>query len=327
MPIALITGITGQDGSYLTELLLDKGYEVHGVVRRSSRTVRDRIDHLTRDPSVYEKRLFLHYAELEDTTVLRRIFVDIEPDEVYHLAGQSHVGLSFEIPESTCRQTAFATLGILEILRDLPKQPRFLNIGSSELFGLTTQLPQNESTPIEPASPYGVAKAFSVNMTRVYRESMGFFACSAICYNHESPRRGESFVTRKITRTAAAIKLGLESKLMLGNLDATRDWGYAQEYVEAMWLMLQQDSADDFVLATGVSTSVRDFVRLAFERVGLDWESYVEIDPRYLRKIDPVQFVGDPSRANEKLRWKAATSVNDLVAMMVDADLERLNGA
>ena len=325
MPIALITGITGQDGSYLTELLLEKGYEVHGVVRRSSQAALDRIDHLTRDTNIFGKTLFLHHAELEDATALRRMFTAVQPHEVYHLAGQSRVELSFELPESTCRQTAMATLGLLEIVRGLPQPPKFLNVGSSELFGLTSQMPQNETTPIEPASPYGVAKAFAVNMTRVYRESMGLFACSAICYNHESPRRGESFVTRKITRTAAAIKLGQQSKLTLGNLDATRDWGFAREYVEAMWLMLQQESADDFILATGVSTFVRDFVRLAFERVGLDWKSHVEVDPKLLRKVDPVRFVGDASKAKAILGWVPSTSVQELVAMMVDADVERLS--
>ncbi|WP_437205887.1 GDP-mannose 4,6-dehydratase [Planctomicrobium sp. SH664] len=324
MPIALITGITGQDGSYLTELLLEKGYTVHGIVRHSSRTVRPRIDHLTCDPSIYGTRLFLHYAELEDTTVLRRLFLKVLPDEVYHLAGQSHVGLSFEIPESTCRLAAMGTLGLLEIIRDLPKRPRFLNVGSSEIFGNAEEVPQNEQTRISPLTPYGVAKAFTVQMTRVYRNSLNIFACNAICYNHESPRRGESFVTRKVTRGVAAIKCGRQKTLSLGNLDAQRDWGYAKEYVEGLWKVLQHETPEDFVFATGRQTSVREFVDLAFQAAGLHWQDHVVLDPRFLRQVDPTQFVGDSSKARELLGWVPHVGVPELTRMMVEADLELL---
>ncbi len=239
MPIALITGITGQDGSYLTELLLEKGYTVHGIVRRASRTERPRIDHLTLDADLYGSRLFLHYADMQDSTTLRRILLKVRPDELYHLAGQTHVGVSFEIPESTCEFTAMGTLRLLEIVRDLPSPPKVLHVGSSEVFGVPAESPQNEQTPFRPATPYGVAKAFAVDMVRVYRNAFGLFACNALCYNHESPRRGESFVTRKITRAVARIKLGSKETLKLGNIDSARDWGFAGDYVEAMWRMLQ----------------------------------------------------------------------------------------
>ena len=322
MPSALITGITGQDGSYLTELLLGKGYTVHGIVRRASTIERPRLDHLTLDANVYGKQLFLHYADLNDVTTIRRILTRVEPDEVYHLAGQSHVGLSFEIPETTCDFTAMGTLRLLEIVRDMDKRPKFLNIGSSEIFGRPEETPQNEQTPMRPVTPYGVAKAFAVQMTRVYRESFGIFACNAICYNHESPRRGPSFVTRKITRAAARIKLGLQDKLLLGNLDARRDWGYAKDYVEGMWMMLQQENADDFVLATGKQHSIQDFLDLAFEQVDLNWRDYVELDSRFIRPTEVNLLCGDSSKAQATLRWIPAAGIDKLTGIMIKNDLE-----
>ncbi|HVJ68260.1 MAG TPA: GDP-mannose 4,6-dehydratase [Caulifigura sp.] len=324
MPIALITGITGQDGSYLTELLLEKGYTIHGIVRRSSRTERPRIDHLTHDPSIYSSRLFLHYADLQDATTLRRILMKVGPDEVYHLAGQTHVGISFEIPESTCEFTAMGALRLLEILRDLPKPPKVLNTGSSEMFGVPTASPQNEETPYRPVTPYGVAKTFAVNMTHVYRKAFGMFACNAICYNHESPRRGESFVTRKITRAVARIKLGSREVLRLGNLDASRDWGFAGDYIEAMWRMLQQDVPNDYILATGRQTTVREFLELAFRSVGLNWHDHVQVDQGQFRAADSSTLVGDASKARRVLGWTPKVSLPELVDMMVQSDLERV---
>ncbi len=323
-PVALITGITGQDGSYLAEFLLAKGYVVHGLVRRNSSTQRTRLDPLFYGQDVYGKRLILHYADLDDATTIRRILTKTQPAELYHLAGQSHVGASFEIPESTCQFTAIGTLRLLEILRDLASPPRFLHIGSSEIFGSPGQSPQHEDTPMRPVSPYGVAKVFATNMTRIYRESFGLFTCNAICFNHESPRRGESFVTRKITRAAAAISLGLQDKLRMGSIDARRDWGYAPEYVDAMWRMLQQETADDFILATGVSHSVQDFLQAAFATVGLDWQDYYEPDPRFIRPAEVVNLVGDPRKANEQLGWKAQYDLPRLVAEMVHHDVEAL---
>ena len=318
---AFVTGITGQDGSYLTELLLAKGYEVHGLVRRSSSITRSRLDHLFRDAAVYRKRLFLHYSDLDDVTTIRRILVQVRPDEMYHLAGQSHVGLSFDIPESTSEFTAMGTLRILEILRDLDPIPRFLHTSSSEVFGSPVESPQSEDTPFRPVTPYGVAKAFATNMVRVYRESHGFFACNAICFNHESPRRGESFVPRKITRAAARISLGLEDKLKLGNLDARRDWGFAKEYVEAMWRMLQQDEADDFVISTGTTHAVRDLLDVAFRHVELDWEQFVEIDPRFLRPNEGLQLVGDSTAIRRKTGWEPESTFEKLITSMVETDL------
>ena len=323
--IALITGITGQDGSYLTELLLEKGYTIHGIVRRSSSTVRSRLDRLFRDKQIYEQRLFLHYADLDDTTTIRRIAAKACPTEVYHLAGQSHVGASFDIPETTCQFTAMGTLKLLEILRDLRNVPKFLHISSSEIFGRPDTYPQNEDTPMRPVTPYGVAKAFATQMTTLYRESFDLFACNAICYNHESPRRGESFVTRKITRGAAAIAKGLEDKLMLGSLDSRRDWGYAPEYVDAMWRMLQQPEPDDYVLATGKSHSIEDFLAAAFGNVNLDWRKYVQQDPRFLRPSEVARLVGDPSKALDHLGWKAETQLEQLAQLMVQADLDQLD--
>jgi GDPmannose 4,6-dehydratase len=321
---AVITGITGQDGSYLTDLLLAKGYEVHGIVRRSSTLQRPRLDQQFHDESIYGKRLFLHYSDLTDTTSLRRILHRIHPDEFYHLAGQSHVGLSFEIPESTCELTAMGTLRILEILRDLNPSPRFLHASSREIFGTPTCSPQNEETPVNPNSPYGAAKAFANQLVKIYRDSMGLFGCNAICYNHESPRRAENFVTRKITIAAARIKLGLQKELVLGNIDSARDWGSAPEFVEAMWRMLQQPAPKDYILATGTTHTVSEFMEYAFQHVGLDWKSYYRHDPRFQRPIEPQNLCGNAAKALEDLGWKHKTSLRELAAMMVDHDLERL---
>ena len=320
MAVALITGITGQDGSYLTEWLLSKGYVVHGIVRRSSDIERPRLDHLTCDPGIYGKSLFLHYADLDDVTTIRRIMSRIRPDEFYHLAGQSHVGLSFDIPETTCEFTAMGTLRLLEIVRDMQPSPKFLNIGSSEIFGRPTQTPQDEQTPMLPVTPYGVAKAFAVQMVRVYRDAFGLFACNAICYNHESPRRGHSFVTRKITRAAARIAAGRQETVMLGNLDTTRDWGFAGDYVEGMWRMLQHERADDFILATGQATSVREFLQLAFSQVGLDWQQHVEIDPRFLRPAEGALLVGNSRKARVELGWEPKTKLPELIQAMIEAE-------
>lgn len=323
-PTALITGITGQDGSYLTELLLQKGYEVHGLVRRSSSLERSRLQHLYTDDAVYNKRLFLHYADLSDATTIRRIVVKVQPDEFYHLAGQSHVGLSFEIPESTCDTMAMGTLRIMEILRDQPTPPRFLHASSREIFGTPTASPQDESTPINPNSPYGCAKAFATQMTKIYRESHGLFSCNAICYNHESPRRGENFVTRKITLAAARIKTGLQNQVSLGDLDAARDWGHAKDFVQAMWMMLQQDQPSDYVLATGKTHTIRNLLQIAFSYVGLNWQDHVDIDHRFKRPADACQLLGDPSHALETLGWQPTVSFTDMIQRMVESDLELL---
>lgn len=322
--IALITGITGQDGSYLTELLLDKGYQVHGIVRRSSTLERSRLKHLFTDETVHEKRLFLHYADLGDTTTIRRIINKVQPTEFYHLAGQSHVGLSFDIPESTCDLTAMGTLRILEILRDLPTPPRFLHASSREIFGTPTVSPQNESTPINPNSPYGCAKAFATQMTKIYREGHGLFFCNAVCYNHESPRRGENFVTRKVTLAAARIKAGLQKSVSLGDLDSARDWGYAKDYVLAMWMMLQQETADDYVLATGESRTIRELLQVAFDHVALKWQDHVKIDQRFKRPADAHELLGDPARAIRQLGWKPTVTFDQLIRLMVDEDLKAI---
>lgn len=324
MPIALITGITGQDGSYLTELLLGKGYQVHGLVRRQSSTKRRRLDHLYTDHAIYDRQLFLHYADLHDATTIRRILAKIQPDELYHLAGQSHVGASFDIPESTCETTAMGTLRLLEMIRDLTDPPRVLHISSSEIFGRPDQAPQNESTPKRPVTPYGVAKAFATDMVRLYRESFDFFACNAICYNHESPRRGESFVTRKISRAVAAIEHGQTDHLSLGSLETARDWGYAPEYVEAMWRMLQHPQPDDYVLATGQLHQLRDFLEYAFQVVGRDFRDYVRKDPRFMRPAEVHQLVGDPSKAERVLGWRANTKLAELAEIMVRHDLQQV---
>lgn len=324
MPTALITGITGQDGSYLTEQLLDQGYIVHGLVRRTSNTVRSRLDPLFHNKDVYNKNLFLHYADLDDATTIRRVLVKTQPDELYHLAGQSHVGASFDIPESTCQFTAMGTLKLLEILRDLEKQPRFLHISSSEIFGRPDESPQNERTPMRPVTPYGVAKTFATQMVQLYRESFGLFACNAICYNHESPRRGESFVTRKITKAAAEISLGLSDEIVLGSLDGRRDWGSAPEYTAAMHLMLQQDTPDDYVLATGKTHSVEEFLDAAFRSVGLNYKDHLKQNPKYMRPAEVTRLVGDPTHAKQRLEWTPTTTALELAKQMTSADVQSL---
>ena len=326
MPKALITGITGQDGSYLTELLLEKGYEVHGAVRRTSTLDRSRLDHLYRDPEIYNKKLFLHYGELTDPTTMRRALFKVQPDEIYHLAGQSHVGLSFEIPESTCEMTALGTLRLLEMIRDLPKAPRFFHASSSEVFGIPKISPQNEETPIAPVNPYGCAKAFATQMVGVYRRSFGLFGCNGILYNHESPRRGENFVTRKICRAAGAIKLGKQRELFLGDTSAERDWGHARDYVRGMWLALQHEAPEDFVFATGKTHRVQDVVEIAFQTVGLDWADFVKRDQRLLRPTESHSLVGDPGKAERLLGWKREFSFEQLIAEMTQAELQALQG-
>ena len=322
---ALITGITGQDGSYLAELLLAKGYKVHGVVRRTSSFATGRIDHLRkgfeRDPD-----LQLHYGDLGDATGLRRILGQAMPDEVYNLAAQSHVRISFDQPEYTADVVGLGTLRLLEAISDHNKRVgrsvRFYQAGSSEMFGQAAEIPQTERTPFHPRSPYACAKVYAYWQTRNYREAYGLFAVNGILFNHESPRRGENFVTRKITRSATRIKVGLQSKLQLGNLEAKRDWGFAGDYVEAMWLMMQQEQPDDFVVATGVSHSVQEFLELAFDRVKLDWHKYVELDPRFLRPSEVDILLGDAGKARRILNWTPKVDFQQLVAMMIDADME-----
>jgi len=323
MPKALITGITGQDGSYLADLLLEKGYEVHGLIRRSSSFNTDRLDHLYKDPHEAQK-FFLHYGDLADSVSVMSLLQDIRPDEVYNLAAQSHVRVSFDIPEYTGDVTAIGALRMLEGIRKTGLQTRFYQASSSEMFGLVQAVPQNEETPFYPRSPYAAAKLYAHWITVNYRESYDMHASSGILFNHESPRRGETFVTRKITRAVARIKAGIQEKLYLGNLDAKRDWGYAKEYVEAMWRMLQQDKPDDYVIATGETHTVREFLEEAFQHVGLDWEKYVEFDKRYLRPAEVDLLIGDPSKAKKQLNWEPKTKFKELVAIMVDADVEEL---
>jgi GDPmannose 4,6-dehydratase len=324
MKSAFITGITGQDGSYLTELLLAKGYEVHGMVRRTSTLERSRLAHLYADPAIYSQRLFLHYADLDDPTTLRRALHKVKPHELYHLAGQSHVGLSFEIPETTCEFTAMGTLRLLEILRDLPEPPRFFHAASSEIFGRPTQTPQTETTPFAPINPYGCAKAFATQMVRIYRDSHGLFAVNGILYNHESPRRGENFVTRKICRAAAAIKAGLQTELALGDTSAQRDWGDARDYVYGMWLALQHATPDDYIFATGHLHTVQDVIEIAFATVGLDWRRHVKLDSNFLRPAEPLQLVGDASKARGVLGWTPKTSFSELIREITLAELDNL---
>lgn len=321
---ALITGITGQDGSYLAELLLEKGYEVHGLIRRSSTFNTSRIDHLYVDPHDPEARLFLHYGDLTDGSRLVTLLERIAPHEVYHLAAQSHVRVSFDEPEFTGDVTGLGTTRLLEAIRVSEVPARFYQASSSEMFGATPP-PQAEDTPFYPRSPYGAAKVYAYWMTRNYREAYGLFAVNGILFNHESPRRGETFVTRKITMGVAAIAEGLQNELWLGNLDAARDWGYAKEYVEAMWLMLQADEPEDFVVATGTSYTVRDFVEIAFDHAGLDWEKHVRFDSRYLRPTEVDNLIGDATKAAEVLGWKPKVFTPELARIMVDADRERLN--
>jgi GDPmannose 4,6-dehydratase len=321
---ALLTGITGQDGSYLSEFLLAKGYEVHGIVRRASTFNRGRLDDVWSDPQLSKTRLFLHYGDLGDSASLTRLIVDVKPDELYNLGAQSHVRVSFDNPEYTVDVNATGTLRLLEAIRSSGLRPRFYQASSSEMYGKVHETPQKETTPFHPRSPYAVGKVASFWATVNYREAYDFYACNGILFNHESPRRGEGFVTRKITRAVAHILAGLQDKLYLGNLDAKRDWGYAKEYVEAMWLMLQQEKPDDYVIATGETHSVREFLEAAFGYVGLDWKKYVEFDPRYLRPSEVDLLIGDASKARKVLRWEPKTTFNGLVKLMVDADIELL---
>lgn len=321
---ALITGITGQDGSYLAEFLLEKGYEVHGIIRRASTFNTSRIDHIYNDPHTAGTRLLLHYGDLSDSSNLSRLIEKTAPDEIYHLGAQSHVRVSFDTPEYTGDVTGLGTLRLLDAIRETGVQAKFYQASSSEMYGLVQAVPQSETTPFYPRSPYAAAKVYAYWLTVNYRESYNIFACNGILFNHESPRRGETFVTRKITRAIARIKSGLQDSLYLGNLDAKRDWGYAKEYVEAMWLMLQQEEADDFVIATGETHSVREFLEESFVYAGLDWEKHVKIDPRYFRPAEVDLLIGDASKAKNAFGWQPKTSFKDLVRIMVDADIELL---
>jgi GDPmannose 4,6-dehydratase len=321
---ALITGITGQDGSYLAEFLLGKDYEIHGIVRRASTFNRGRLDAIWSDPRLSSTRLFLHYGDLADSSSLARVVAQVRPDEVYNLGAQSHVRVSFDNPAYTLDVNLTGTIRLLEAIRETGLQPKFYQASSSEMFGQVRQIPQTELTPFHPRSPYAVSKAAAFWATVNYRESYGLYACNGILFNHESPRRGEAFVTRKITRSVAHILAGLEDKLYLGNLEAKRDWGYAKEYVEAMWLMLQQEQPADYVVATGETHSVREFLDEAFSLVGLDWSKYVAHDPRYLRPAEVDLLVGDASKAQIQLGWKPKTTFKELVKLMVEADIELL---
>jgi GDPmannose 4,6-dehydratase len=320
--IALITGITGQDGSYLAELLLSKGYLVHGIVRRSSSFNTERIEHLYRDPHNPDARLFLHYGDLVDGTGLREILTRVGPDEVYNLGAQSHVRVSFDQPVYTVQTDALGTMNLLEAIRDTGRPIRFYQASSSEMYGKVVQTPQTEETPFYPRSPYACAKVYSFWQTVNYREAYGIYACNGILFNHESPRRGETFVTRKITRAATRIKEGLQDKLYLGNLDAKRDWGFAGDYVDAMWRMLQQESAEDFVIATGETHSVREFLDEVFGLLNLDWKRYVEIDPRYFRPAEVDLLLGDAAKARKQLNWTPAVTFKALAKMMTESDWE-----
>ena len=321
---ALITGITGQDGSYLAEFLLAKGYEVHGLIRRASTFNTGRLDPIYEDPHSGRARLALHYRDLSDASALARLIAKVQPEEVYNLAAQSHVRVSFDSPEYTSDITATGTVRLLEAIRETGIQPRFYQASSSEMYGKVQDVPQRETTPFYPRSPYGCAKVFAYWVTVNYRESYGLHASNGILFNHESPRRGETFVTRKITRAVAHIQAGLQQKLYLGNLDAKRDWGFAKEYVEAMWLMLQQEQPDDYVIATGETHSVREFLEVAFAHAGLDWRQHVEIDPRYYRPAEVDLLIGDASKAKQKLGWQPKTRFEDLARLMVAADIELL---
>lgn len=319
---ALITGITGQDGSYLTELLLEKGYQVYGIVRRSSSFNTERIDHLYQDPHEPNARLRMYYGDLNDSSSLNTILRLTVPDEIYNLGAQSHVRVSFDVPEYTGEVTGLGTVRLLEAIRETGIRPRFYQASSSELFGKAREAPQTEKTPFYPRSPYACAKAYAYHITVNYREAYGLFACNGILFNHESERRGETFVSRKITRAATRIKLGLQQKLYLGNLDARRDWGYAKDYVRAMWLMVQAEEADDFVIATGESHSVKDFLEEAFGHLDLDWHQYIEVDPRYYRPAEVDVLFGDATKARTVLGWEPEVTFKQLVRLMVDHDLE-----
>ncbi len=326
MKKALITGITGQDGSYLADLLIAKGYEVHGIIRRASTFNTSRIDHLYQDPHVNGVRLFLHYGDLADSVNLTKLLYDLQPDEVYNLGAQSHVRVSFDIPEYTSDVTGVGTIRILEAIRESGVKPRFYQASSSEMYGKVQEVPQTETTPFWPRSPYGCAKVFGFWATVNYRESYGLFASNGILFNHESPRRGETFVTRKISRAVAAIKLGLQKELYLGNMDAKRDWGYAPEYVEGMWRMLQADQPDDYVLATNETHTVQEFVEEAFGHAGLEWQKHVKYDARYERPAEVDLLIGDPAKAKRQLGWEPKVRFKELVQIMVDADIEMLEG-
>ena len=326
MKKALITGITGQDGSYLADLLLAKGYEVHGIIRRASTFNTSRIDHLYQDPHINGVRLFLHYGDLSDSLNLTRLIDRIGPDEIYHLGAQSHVRVSFDIPENTGDVTGLGTIRILEALRETKVPARFYQASSSEMFGKVQAVPQTETTPFWPRSPYGVAKVYAYWATVNYRESYGMHASNGILFNHESPRRGETFVTRKVTRAVAAIKKGLQKDLFLGNLESKRDWGYAKEYVEGMWRMLQQDEPDDYVLATNEAHTIQELCEVAFSRAGLDWKEFVKFDARYERPAEVDLLIGDPAKAEAKLGWKPKTLFKELTELMVDADIAMLEG-
>jgi len=315
---ALITGITGQDGSYLAELLAEKGYEVHGIVRRSSTVNRLRIDHM-RDA---KSPVHLHYGDLTDASSINRLLREVKPDEIYNLGAQSHVKVSFDVPEFTAETVGLGTLRLLEGVRESGISPRFYQAGSSEMFGLVREVPQKETTPFYPRSPYGAAKVYAHWISVNYREAYGMFVCNGILFNHESPRRGENFVTRKITRGVAAIKLGLTDKVALGNLDAKRDWGYAKDYVRAMWMMLQREKPDDYVIATGETHTVREFCEIAFDHAGLDWKKHVVVDASYMRPTEVDILLGDASKAKNELGWEPTTKFQDLVKLMVDADLQ-----
>ena len=322
--IALITGITGQDGSYLAELLLSKGYDVHGIIRRASTFNTGRLDGIYSDPHSLRTQLRLHYGDLADASSLARLIREIQPEEIYNLAAQSHVRVSFDGPEYTADITALGTIRLLEAIRESGIKPRFYQASSSEMFGQVAEVPQTETTPFYPRSPYACSKVFSYWITVNYREAYGLHASNGILFNHESPRRGETFVTRKITRAVAHIAAGLQDKLYLGNLDAKRDWGFAKEYVEAMWLMLQQDQPDDYVIATNETHSIREFLEVAFGHVGLDWQKYVSIDPRYYRPTEVDLLIGDYSKAKQRLGWTPKTKFADLVKLMVEADVNLL---
>ena len=340
MKKALITGITGQDGSYLAELLLEKGYEVHGMLRRSSSFNTGRIDHLYNDPEILDKRMFLHYGDLTDSSNLNRLLEKIQPDEIYNLGAQSHVQVSFEVPEYTAEVDAIGTLRFLDAIKDTGVKTKFYQASTSELYGKAQEIPQNETTPFYPRSPYGVAKVYGYWIIVNYREAYDLFACNGILFNHESPRRGPTFVTRKITRAVARIKHGIQGKLVLGNLNAKRDWGYAPEYVEGMWLMLQQEEPDDFVMATGEAHTVREFVDLTFRKLDMElaWENKgvnekgidkngkvrIEVDERYFRPTEVDYLIGDPTKAEKELGWKAKTKFEDLVATMAKADWKKV---
>ncbi len=325
---ALITGITGQDGSYLCELLLEKGYEVHGIIRRTSTFNTDRIDHMYEDPHKEGARLFLHYGDLTDGTTLRRILEEIKPVEIYNLGAQSHVRVSFDSPEYTVDTVGMGALRLLEAIRDYQHRTgievRYYQAGSSEMYGLVQAVPQSETTPFYPRSPYACAKVYAHWQTVNYRESYNMFAANGILFNHESPRRGETFVTRKITRAVARIVAGKQKNIYMGNLDAKRDWGYAKDYVEAMWLMLQQSAPDDYVVATGETHEVREFLDIAFNYVNLNWQDYVKFDERYLRPSEVDLLIGDPTKAEQKLGWKRSVTFKQLVALMVEADLQAI---